>query len=106
MKKRTELVDITIIGGGPTGMFTSFYAGLRQSSVKIIESLPELGGQLTALYPDKFIYDIAGLPKISGQDLIENLLDQMDQFDPIICTGETVQTIEKTSEKLFEITTS
>ena len=71
MGKNTEIVDMTIIGGGPVGLFTAFYAGMRQASVKIIESLPQLGGQLTALYPEKYIYDIAGFPKISAQDLVD-----------------------------------
>ena len=55
-----EIKDITIIGGGPTGLFALFYAGMRRASAQIIDALPELGGQLTALYPDKFIFDVAG----------------------------------------------
>ncbi|MGN8648076.1 NAD(P)/FAD-dependent oxidoreductase [Gracilibacillus sp. HCP3S3_G5_1] len=88
---------MTIIGGGPTGMFAAFYGGMRNSSVKIIESLPQLGGQLAALYPEKFIYDIAGFPKISGQNLVDNLQQQMNIFkDKIdICLGETVEEVEK-----------
>ena len=61
-----ELVDIAIIGGGPVGLFTAFYAGLRGASVKIIESLSELGGQPAILYPEKKIYDIAGYPEVTG----------------------------------------
>src|SRR5690625_3048659 len=106
MKKTEEITDITIIGCGPTGLFTAFYAGLRQASVKIIESLPELGGQLTALYPEKFIYDIAGFPKISGQELIENLMKQMKHFEQTICTGEAVQEIKRTKENSLKITTN
>ncbi|MDA6082935.1 NAD(P)-binding protein, partial [Escherichia coli] len=68
-----DAFDITIIGGGPVGLFTAFYTGMRQASVKIIESLPQLGGQLSALYPEKYIYDIAGFPKIRAQELIDNL---------------------------------
>ena len=55
-----KVYDITIIGAGPAGLFTAFYGGMRQASVKIIESLPHIGGQLTALYPEKYIYDVAG----------------------------------------------
>jgi len=66
-----ETYDITIIGAGPTGLFTAFYAGMRQASVKIIESLPHTGGQLTALYPEKYIYDVAGFPKIHAQELLD-----------------------------------
>ena len=76
--------DITVIGGGPVGMFTAFYCGMRQASVKIVESLPQLGGQLSALYPEKFIYDIAGFPKVRAQELINNLQEQMDKFEQSI----------------------
>lgn len=69
LEEKYEVTDITIIGGGPVGLFTAFYAGMRQASVKIIESLPQLGGQLSALYPEKYIYDIAGFPKIQAQEL-------------------------------------
>lgn len=62
-----RIFDITIIGGGPTGLFAAFYAGLRGRSVKILDSQPALGGQITALYPDKYIYDIPGFPRILGR---------------------------------------
>ena len=64
-----DIRDITIIGGGPTGLFGAFYAGVRQASCRIIDSLPELGGQLTALYPEKDIFDVGGFPKILAKDL-------------------------------------
>jgi thioredoxin reductase len=60
----SDLYDITIIGGGPVGLFGAFYAGLRGMRVKIIDSLPELGGQLTALYPEKYVYDMPGFPEV------------------------------------------
>jgi thioredoxin reductase len=75
-----ELKDITIIGGGPTGLFAAFYAGMRSSSVRIIDSLPELGGQLSALYPEKYVYDVGGFPRILARDLAKNLIDQGLQF--------------------------
>src|SRR4029079_1213080 len=59
-----DIKDITIIGGGPTGLFALFYAGMRGVSAQIVDALPELGGQLTALYPEKFIFDVAGFPKV------------------------------------------
>src|SRR5690625_3499051 len=62
-EQQKEMVDIAVIGGGPAGMFAAFYGGMRQASVKLIESMPQLGGQLSALYPEKFIYDVAGFPK-------------------------------------------
>lgn len=69
-------VDLTIIGGGPTGLFAAFYAGLRGISCRIIDSLPELGGQLMALYPEKYIYDVGGFPRILARDLARNLIEQ------------------------------
>ena len=76
MNKQTNIVDVTIIGGGPIGLFTAFYGGMRQMTVKIIESLPQLGGQLAALYPEKFIYDVAGFPKVRAQELVDRLIDK------------------------------
>lgn len=75
-----DLVDITIIGGGPTGLFARFYAGMRGASAQIIDALPQLGGQLTALYPEKYIFDVAGFPKILAKDLVHALVEQSRQF--------------------------
>ncbi|MBE1554438.1 NAD(P)/FAD-dependent oxidoreductase [Sporosarcina limicola] len=84
-----KIVDITIIGGGPTGLFSSFYAGMREMSVKIIDSLPQLGGQLIELYPDKYIYDVGGFPKILAKDFVANLVTQANYSKPEILLGET-----------------
>lgn len=75
-----ELRDITIIGGGPTGIFALFYAGMRSASAQIVDALPELGGQLTALYPEKYIFDVAGFPKVLAKDLVKALAEQARQF--------------------------
>ncbi len=64
-----DIFDITIVGGGPSGLFAAFYAGMRDARVKIIDSLPQLGGQLATLYPDKYIYDMPGFPKVVAQGL-------------------------------------
>ncbi|MGG1660215.1 NAD(P)/FAD-dependent oxidoreductase [Brevibacillus sp. NRS-1366] len=100
-----KVYDITIIGGGPAGLFTAFYGGMRQCSVKIIESMPQLGGQLAALYPEKFIYDIAGFPKVRAQELVDALEEQARRFEPTIVLEELVIHVEKQEEK-FEITTN
>ncbi len=97
--------DITIIGAGPVGLFTAFYGGLRDADVQIIESLPHIGGQLTALYPEKFIYDVAGFPKVRGQELVDLLYDQVKPFNPEITLGQSVQEIEKIEENLFKLVT-
>jgi thioredoxin reductase (NADPH) len=75
-----EVRDMTIVGGGPTGLFGAFYAGMRGASCRIIDSLPQLGGQLTALYPEKNIYDVAGFPKVLAKDLVRGLVEQGLQF--------------------------
>jgi thioredoxin reductase len=75
-----ELRDITIVGAGPTGLFGLFYAGMRQVSAQIVDALPEAGGQLTALYPEKFVFDVAGFPKILAKDLVRQLVEQEKQF--------------------------
>ena len=99
-----EIVDITIIGGGPTGLFASFYAGMREMSVKIIDSLPQLGGQLIELYPDKYIYDIGGFPKILAKDFVANLVTQAHYAKPEIVLGETALSIERNDDH-FVLTT-
>jgi thioredoxin reductase (NADPH) len=86
-----ESRDITIIGGGPTGLFAAFYAGLRGVSCRIIDSLPELGGQLTALYPEKYIYDVGGFPRILARDLAANMVEQGLQFGADVRLEEQVQ---------------
>src|SRR5580700_6248662 len=93
-----DLYDITIIGGGPTGLFGCFYAGLRGLKTKIIDVLPELGGQLTALYPEKYVYDVAGHPKILAKDLAKNLAVQSQLFKPDICLGEKVISMTRTQD--------
>ncbi|KRD95370.1 NAD(P)/FAD-dependent oxidoreductase [Priestia aryabhattai] len=106
MKEDKQVYDITIIGGGPTGLFTAFYGGMRQASVKIIESLPQLGGQLSALYPEKYIYDVAGFPKVRAQELINNLKEQMDQFKPAVALEQAVEKVEKQADGVFRLTTN
>jgi Pyridine nucleotide-disulphide oxidoreductase. len=100
-----NIYDITIIGGGPTGLFTAFYGGLRNASVKIIESLPHLGGQLIALYPEKYIYDVAGFPKIRARDLVERLKEQIRLFNPQIRLEQTAQTLERLEDGTFRLVT-
>ncbi|KZZ83427.1 ferredoxin--NADP reductase 2 [Bacillus sp. SJS] len=106
MKEDTKVYDITIIGGGPVGLFTAFYGGMRQTSVKIIESLPQLGGQLSALYPEKYIYDVAGFPKVRAQELINNLKEQMAMFNPAVALDQAVEEVEKQADGVFKLTTN
>jgi thioredoxin reductase (NADPH) len=85
-----ELKDISIIGGGPTGLFAAFYAGMRGASARIIDALPALGGQLMALYPEKYIFDVAGFPKVLAKDLVRDMAAQGLQFGATTHLGEVV----------------
>ncbi len=100
-----KIYDITVIGGGPTGLFTAFYAGIRNATTKIIDSLPQLGGQLAELYPEKFIYDVAGFPKIRAMDLVDQLIQQTSQYHPAVCLGEKVLHLTKREDGIFELET-
>jgi ferredoxin/flavodoxin---NADP+ reductase len=84
MPQRTthDLTDLTIIGAGPTGLFALFYAGMRGATARVLDALPELGGQLAALYPEKYIFDVAGFPKVLAKDLVRSLAEQAAQFHP------------------------
>jgi thioredoxin reductase (NADPH) len=90
-----RVYDVTIIGAGPTGLFSAFYAGLRGMSTKIIESLPEPGGQLTVLYPEKFIYDVPGFPKVLAKDLVPQLIEQCKLFQPEYVYDERVEALTR-----------
>lgn len=98
--------EITIIGGGPAGLFAAFYAGMRNSSVEIIESLPRLGGQLSALYPEKYIYDVAGFPKVRAQELVDRLTEQAMHFNPTVCLEQMVENLEVLEDGIIRLTTN
>jgi thioredoxin reductase (NADPH) len=100
-------VDLAIIGGGPVGLFAAFYAGLRQMSVKIIDSLEALGGQLVTLYPEKYIYDVAGFPKVLAKDLANSLIEQGMQYGAVGCLGEQVRALDfDPQSRVFTLHTS
>ena len=101
----SEIFDITIVGGGPVGLFAAFYAHMRQAKVNLIDSLPQLGGQPAILYPEKKILDVPGFTNLTGEELVERLIDQVKTFETSIHLNETVLDIEKKDE-LFTLTTS
>ncbi|WP_199432520.1 NAD(P)/FAD-dependent oxidoreductase [Qaidamihabitans albus] len=96
----TLTVDVLIVGAGPTGLFAAYYAGFRGLSMAIVDSLPESGGQVTAMYPEKMIYDVAGFPGIRGRDLIKGLVEQAAPWDPVYLLGRKAVTLEKTGDGL------
>lgn len=100
-----ELYDITILGAGPAGLYGAFYAGLRQMRTKIIETLPEPGGQLAVLYPEKYIYDVAGLPKIQAKDLVKNLVQQVEQWHPEMYFNERAQELTRLEDGIWRLVT-
>lgn len=87
--------DVTIIGAGPTGLFGAFYAGMREMSCKVIDALPQAGGQITALYPEKFIYDTPGFTAVRGKQLVAQLMEQASQWDTEFVLGQQAQTLER-----------
>jgi ferredoxin/flavodoxin---NADP+ reductase len=101
MGKEMKRYDVTIIGGGPIGLFTSFYCGMRELETKIIEFLPYLGGKVTYFYPEKVIRDIGGIPAISGESLIQQLEKQARTFNPTIVLNQQVVGLEELEDGTF-----
>jgi len=103
------VVDITILGAGPTGLAAAYYAGHRDASVRIVESLEQLGGQVAATYPEKHVYDVAGHPKILGQKLVDMCAEQGLQYGAEVILGEEAKALEQVNEngeELFALTTA
>lgn len=98
--------DICIIGAGPVGLFAVFEAGLLKMRCHLVDALPQVGGQLSEIYPGKPIYDIPGFPEVKAQELVDNLMKQIEPFKPTFSLGERVESMEKTEEGHFELGTS
>src|ERR671933_873699 len=99
----SDVVDITILGAGPSGLAAAYYAGHRDASVRIIESLEQLGGQVAAVYPEKHVFDVAGHPKIQGQALVDLCAEQGLQYGADVRVGEEVQQLERLSQNGEEL---
>ncbi len=100
-----DIFDITLIGAGPVGLFGSFYAGMRGMRTKIVDSLPEPGGQLAALYPEKYIYDMPGFPKVLARDLAVEMTEQGMRFSPSLALGQSVRTLTRRADGILELRT-
>jgi thioredoxin reductase len=92
-------IDVAIVGAGPTGLFAAYYAGFRGLSVAVIDALPEPGGQVSAMYPEKVIYDVAGFPAIKGRELVANLVEQAAAFNPEYLLGVRAETLSYEDDK-------
>jgi thioredoxin reductase (NADPH) len=90
--------DLAIIGAGPAGLFAAYYAGFRGLRVAVVDSLPELGGQVTAMYPEKQILDVAGFPSIKGRDLVDGLVEQANTADPEYLLDRTASALTCTDD--------
>ncbi len=98
--------DIALIGAGPVGLFAIFEAGLLKMRCHLIDYLPQVGGQLSEIYPKKPIYDIPGYPSVLAQELVDNLLKQAEPFKPGFTLGERIETLEKRGERDFVLSTN
>ncbi len=101
-----DIVDITVIGAGPAGLFTVFSAGIQEMKCRVVDSMPQVGGQLTALYPEKIIYDVPGFPKVVTKELVDQLEEQAAQFSPKIHLNETVVSVRRLEHRMLEVRTS
>jgi thioredoxin reductase (NADPH) len=98
--------DLCIIGAGPVALFAVFEAGLLKMRCHLIDALPQIGGQLSEIYPQKPIYDIPGYPEVKAQDLVDNLMEQAKPFKPTFTLGERVEHLDKQEDGSFIVTTS
>lgn len=98
--------DICIIGAGPVGLFAVFEAGLLKMRCHLIDALPQVGGQLSEIYPHKPIYDIPGYPVVKAQELIDNQMEQIKPFSPTFTLGERVESLEKQVDGSYIVQTS
>ena len=99
-------IDVLIVGSGPVGLYAAYYAGFRGMSVAILDSLPEPGGQVAALYPEKLIHDVAGLPGVRGRDLITSLLQQANAYAPHWLLGQSAETLDRLGDGRLRIRTT
>ncbi|QTM97966.1 NAD(P)-binding protein [Sediminibacillus dalangtanensis] len=105
MARDKELYEVTIVGGGPTGLFAAFYSGMRQMKTKVIESGRHLGGKVAQFYPEKYIYDVGGIPRISGEDLVRQMQEQAERHEPEMIYNQYVTAIDKMEDGNFALTT-
>jgi thioredoxin reductase len=100
-----EVSDLLIIGAGPCGLFAAYYSGFREMKTRILDALPEAGGQLAVLYPEKYIFDVPGYPEILARDLVAQLVAQASRYDPIMIFGERATNLVRNGDGTFTVLT-
>ena len=108
MTNENSVFDVTIVGAGPVGLFATFYSGMRQMKIHLMDSLPQVGGQLMALYPEKYIYDMPGFPRVLAKDLVDQMWEQAQLGKPKLSLNTKItkiEQVEKDGGKAFRITT-
>lgn len=100
-----DLYDVTIIGGGTTGLYSAFYSGMRDMETKVMEYQPSVGGKVSFFYPEKKIYDVGGIPGITGEGLVHNVTEQAESVEPTFVTGVKVASIKKREDGIFVLMT-
>ncbi|HEY2793766.1 MAG TPA: NAD(P)/FAD-dependent oxidoreductase [Micromonosporaceae bacterium] len=107
MSEQTNVpVDLVVVGSGPVGLYAAYYAGFRGLRTAIVDSLPEPGGQIAALYPEKLIYDVAGLPAVRGRDLVAGLLEQANSYRPHWLLGQSAESLDRLEDGRIRLRTS
>jgi thioredoxin reductase (NADPH) len=94
---RQVSADVLVVGAGPTGLYAAYCAAFRGLSIAVIDPLEQLGGQVTAMYPEKLIYEVAGFPAVLGRDLVAGLVEQAARFDPVYLLGPTAWPVRSRS---------
>jgi thioredoxin reductase (NADPH) len=101
----TTECDLLIVGAGPVGLYAAYYAGFRGLQVALIDSMPEVGGQVSAMYPEKPIYDVAGFPAVRGRDLVARLIEQAGRFSPVYLLGKRARSLMREADGTIEVCT-
>jgi ferredoxin/flavodoxin---NADP+ reductase len=99
-------VDLVVVGAGPVGLYAAYYAGFRGMRTAVLDSLPEAGGQISAMYPEKMIHDVAGFPQVRGRDLVAGLLAQAERFSPTWLLGQSADRLERLADDRLRIVTT
>ncbi|GGM40789.1 ferredoxin--NADP reductase 1 [Paraliobacillus quinghaiensis] len=104
MKEKQELYDVTIIGGGTTGLYATFYSGLRDMKTKLIEASPIFGGKVSLFYPEKLVHEVGAIPAKTGEEIVAETVKQAQTYQPNFVQNEWIEDIEKLNDGTFILT--